>query len=168
MPGFRRILLCYDGSREGQHALADGARLAQELRAQVHVLSIVNNSALVQGADITAAVPADIVSDSVKSVLEEGLQKLAAWGINATGHFAIGDPLDQIAFFAKDLNVDLIVVGHHRTSRLARWWGGRTDGLLLDRVSCSVLVTMGPEVGSGAPTGETSGVGMMKSPVGHS
>jgi nucleotide-binding universal stress UspA family protein len=166
MPTFNRILLCYDGSREGQHALADGARLAQELRAQVHVLSVVKNAAWIQGADITSAVPPDIVSDSAKSVLEEGLQKLAARGINATGHFAIGDPLDQIPFFAKDLNVDLIVLGHHRTSRLARWWGGGTDGLLLDRVSCSVLVTMGQEVGPGASTGGTSGVGKT-SPVEH-
>ena len=149
MPAFNRILLCYDGSREGQHALADGARLAQNVGAQVHVLSVIDNPAWVQGGYITCALPADVVSDSVKSVLEEGLKKLEVRGIRATGHFAIGDPLDQIASFAKDLDVDLIVVGHHRTSRLARWWGGRTDGLLLDRVSCSVLVTMGPEPGPG-------------------
>jgi nucleotide-binding universal stress UspA family protein len=165
MPAFNRILLCYDGTREGQHALADGARLAQELRAQVHVLSVVNNSAWMQGTDITSAVPADLVSDSVKSVLDEGLKKLAARGVNAIGHFAIGDPLDQIPFFAKDLNVDLIVVGHHRTTGLARWWGGRTDGLLLDRVSCSVLVTMGPEVDPGVAAGGTSGVGKTAPPV---
>ncbi|CAH2912075.1 MAG: Universal stress protein UspA and related nucleotide-binding proteins [uncultured Paraburkholderia sp.] len=148
MSAFNRILLCYDGTREGQHALADGARLARELAAQVHVLSVINNSTWVQGADITSAIPANLVSDSVKSVLDEGLKKLAATGIHATGHFAIGDPLDQIPHFAKELNVDLIVVGHHKAGRLARWWGGRTDGLLLDRVSCSVLVTMGPEIES--------------------
>ncbi|CAB3727247.1 universal stress protein [Paraburkholderia rhynchosiae] len=167
MPAFNRILLCYDGSREGQHALTDGAHLAQDLGAQVHVLSVINNPAWAQGADITCAVPADIVSDSVKSVLEEGLRKLAARGIHATGHFAIGDPLDQIPFFARDLNVDLIVVGHHRTSRFARWWGGRTDGLLLDRVSCSVLVTMGPEEGSDNLTAEDSAVRKTESPVEH-
>lgn len=32
MSAFNRILLCYDGSREGQHALADGARLAHAWR----------------------------------------------------------------------------------------------------------------------------------------
>ncbi|TCG03173.1 universal stress protein UspA [Paraburkholderia steynii] len=156
MSVFNRILLCYDGSREGQHALADGARLAQELGAQVHVLSVISDGGWVQGADVMSAVPVDIVSDSVKDVLEEGLQKLAMKGINATGHFAIGDPLDKISFFAKDLKVDLVVVGHRRTSRLARWWGGKADGLLLDRVSCSVLVTMGPEVGSDTSAGAPS------------
>jgi len=163
MSAFRRILLCYDGTREGQHALADGARLAQQLAAQVHVLSVVNSSAWVQGADMTSAIPVDIINDSVKSVLDEGLKKLAAKGVHATGHFAIGDPLDQIPHFAKELNVDLIVVGHHRAGRLARWWAGRTDGLLLDRVSCSVLVTMGPETAAPMEAerdkGETSAPG---------
>ncbi|CAH2799078.1 MAG: Universal stress protein UspA and related nucleotide-binding proteins [uncultured Paraburkholderia sp.] len=157
MSAFNRILLCYDGTREGQHALADGARLARELAAQVHVLSVINNSTWVQGADITSAIPANLISDSVKSVLDEGLKKLAAKGIHATGHFAIGDPLDQIPHFAKELNVDLIVVGHHKAGRLARWWGGRTDGLLLDRVSCSVLVTMGSEVESREEQAENAG-----------
>ncbi|MDR6204813.1 universal stress protein [Paraburkholderia graminis] len=176
MSAFNRILLCYDGTREGQHALADGARLAQELAAQVHVLSVIDNSAWVQGADITSAIPVDMINDSVKSVLDEGLKKLAAKGIHATGHFAIGDPLDQIPYFAKELNVDLIVVGHHRAGRLARWWGGRTDGLLLDRVSCSVLVTMGPETESAAESAaesasESRGAaspGETTSPVEHS
>jgi hypothetical protein len=40
---------------------------------------------------------------------------------------------------------------------MTRWWGGRNDGLLLDRVSCSVLVTMGPETGAETPgAGENS------------
>lgn len=158
MQAFRCILLCYDGTREGQHALKDGASLAQELAAEVHVLSVLNNAVWAQGADITSTVPAVVVAESAGSLLEEGLKKLAARGIRATGHFAMGDPLDQIPIVANDLKVDLIVVGHRHTSRLARWWGGRKDGLLLDRVSCSVLVTMGPETDMDEAVVETSGV----------
>ncbi|MFC6310340.1 universal stress protein [Paraburkholderia dipogonis] len=145
MSAFRCILLCYDGTREGQHALKDGAALAQDLAAEVHVLSVINNAIWAQGTDITSAIPADVVTESARSLLDEGLKRLGAHGIRATGHFALGDPLDQIPFFANDLKVDLIVVGHRHTSRLARWWGGRNDGRLLDHVSCSVLVAMGPE-----------------------
>lgn len=167
MPAFNRILLCYDGTREGQHALKDGAALVQELKAEVHLLSVLSNSAWVQGADISSSVPLDLISESAKSVLEEGLQKLAARGIRATGHFTIGDPLDQIPLFANELKVDLIVVGHRRTSRLVRWWGGKNDGLLLDRVSCSVLVTMGPETAAQVAVAGTSGVDETAPPVNH-
>ncbi|RKT21125.1 nucleotide-binding universal stress UspA family protein [Paraburkholderia sp. RAU2J] len=168
MPTFNRILLCYDGTREGQHALKDGASLAQELHAEVHVLSVLNNSAWIQGADITSAVPIDLITDSARSLLDEGLQKLAARGIIARGHFAIGDPLDEIPLLANELKVDLIVVGHRHSSRLARWWGGRSDGLLLDRVGCSVLVTMGPEIGPHAAVAGSSGAGETTRPVEHS
>ncbi|MCC8392985.1 universal stress protein [Paraburkholderia sp. MMS20-SJTR3] len=143
MLSFKRILLCYDGTREGQHALKDGAALAQSLGADVHLLSVINNTAWMQGADITAAVPVEFINESARALLDEGLEKLAARGIRATGHIAIGEPLEQIPLFASDLNVDLVVVGHRRSHGLARWWGGRHDGLLLDRVTCSVLVTMG-------------------------
>ena len=159
MPTFNRILLCYDGTREGQHALKDGAALAQELKAEVHVLSVLNDAAWVQGADIIAAIPVDLITDSARSLLDEGLKRLVARGIWARGHFAIGDPLEQIPLLANELKVDLIVVGHRHASRLARWWGGRNDGLLLDRVSCSVLVTMGPEIDTQAADAGTSGAG---------
>ncbi|CAE6720467.1 hypothetical protein R69927_01363 [Paraburkholderia domus] len=144
MSSFRRVLLCYDATREGQQALREAAALVEDLRVETHVLSILSNSAWVQGADITSAVPFDIVDKAARDLLQEGLKKLAARGIHATGHFAVGEPLDQIPFFAKDLNVDLIVVGHRHATRLARWWAGKNDGLLLDRVSCSVLVAMCP------------------------
>lgn len=38
MSAFNRILLCYDGTREGQHALKDGASLAQELKAETRTV----------------------------------------------------------------------------------------------------------------------------------
>jgi nucleotide-binding universal stress UspA family protein len=150
MPAFQRILLCYDGTREGQHALADGAALAVDLRAEVHLLSVLDNASWVQGADVLSAVPVDLVNESAKSLLDEGRQKLAARGIRASVHLALGDPLDEIPRFAKELKVDLVVVGHRRITGLARWWSRKSDGLLLDRVSCSVLVTMGQESGAHA------------------
>jgi nucleotide-binding universal stress UspA family protein len=147
MSSFSRVLLCYDATREGQRALGEAAALVEVLRAETHVLSILNNSAWIQNADITSAVPFDVVSNAAKDLLQEGLKKLAARGIQATGHFVVGEPLDQIPLFAKELNVDLIVVGHRHASRLARWWAGKNDGRLLDKVSCSVLVAMCPEDG---------------------
>lgn len=164
MPTFNRILLCYDASREGQRALKEVAGLVEQLNVETHVLSILSNSAWTQSADITSAVPLEVASDAAKELLQEGLQKLAARGIRATGHFAVGDPLDQIPFFANDLKIDLIVVGHRRTSRLARWWAGRSEGLLLDRVNCSVLVAMGREEAAGAP-GTAAGVDRAQRPI---
>lgn len=145
MSAFSRILLCYDGTREGRRALRHGANLAEQLKAETHLLAILNSLAWSQAAEITSAVPFDVLEQSAKEVLHDGIEKLAARGVIATAHFAIGDPLERIPFFANQLKADLVVVGHKRSGVLRRWWSGKNDGLLLDRVSCAVLVAMEPE-----------------------
>lgn len=145
MPAFGRILLCYDATREGRRALVHGAVLAEQFKAETHLLAVLNSSAWLQGSDVMSSVPFDAMERSAKEVLRDGIEKLAARGVIATPHFAIGDPLDHIPFFANELKIDLVVVGHRRSGRLRRWWSGKNDGLLLDRVSCAVLVAMEPE-----------------------
>jgi hypothetical protein len=39
----------------------------------------------------------------------------------------------------------IVVVGHRSRGRLSRWWAGRENPSLLDRVSCSILVAIGSE-----------------------
>ncbi|USX11132.1 universal stress protein [Paraburkholderia fungorum] len=145
MSAFRCILLCYDATREGRRALRHGASLAEQTRAETHLLAVLNSPAWSQGADIASAVPLDALEQSAREILRDGIEKLAARGVIATAHFAVGDPLDHIPFFARELKADLIVVGHRRTGPIRRWWSGKNDRLLLDRVSCAVLVAMDPE-----------------------
>jgi nucleotide-binding universal stress UspA family protein len=145
MSTFNRILLCYDTSREGRRALRDGAELAQLFKAETHLLAVLDNSRWSRGFDVVADVPFDVEEQTAKEILEDGVEKLKALGITAIGHFAIGNPMDRIPFFANALHVDLVVLGHHRSGTLARWWSGLDDGRLLDRVSCSMLIVNATE-----------------------
>jgi nucleotide-binding universal stress UspA family protein len=139
---FRRILLCYDTTREGRRALRVGADLAQQLGAETHLLAVRDNTYLLVGYDVLVAEAADIEEQVAKDILQEGVQKLEARGMVATGHYAVGNPIEQIPLFANRYNVDLIVVGHKPCGKLARWWSGPGNGLLLDKVKCSVLVAI--------------------------
>lgn len=153
MATYRRILLCYNATREGRCALRLGAELALQLRAESHLLAVLDDAAWARGLDAMPAVPFDLEEASAKEVLREGVDKLARLGVSAAGHFAIGNPMNQIPRFAEELKIDLIVVGHHRSGLLARWWTGQDDGRLLDRVSCSVLVAMDMESVQAAQSG---------------
>ncbi|MDF3831778.1 universal stress protein [Cupriavidus basilensis] len=141
---FSRILLCYDATREGRRALRYGAELAQQLHADTHLLAVLESAHWLHGFDALAADALSIEERAAKEILSEGVSKLKASGVTATGHFAVGSPIDQIARVAHALKVDLIVVGHRRCGLLARWWAGPGHGLLLDRVSCSILVAIDP------------------------
>jgi nucleotide-binding universal stress UspA family protein len=49
---------------------------------------------------------------NIKDVLREGVDRLRARGLSATGHLVFDNPMDQIPVVARRLGVDLIVVGH--------------------------------------------------------
>ena len=142
MPLFSRILLCFDGSRDGRRALRYGAELARMLGAEAHLLAVLGPAYWLQGFDALAGEAPIVEEQAARRILREGVQQLKACGIDTIGHFAIGDPIDQIAHFAGALHVDLIVVGHSRCGMLKRWWAGKGKGLLLDKVACCVLVAI--------------------------
>ncbi|MBU6460173.1 MAG: universal stress protein [Proteobacteria bacterium] len=143
---YQKILLTYDGSREGRTALCQGAEIALALKAQTHLLAVIRpipNLGLGDG----------MVSDSFfeseqkqyQVILDEGVAKLAERGLKTTGHLLYGEPVQQIRMFAKEYGVDLIVVGHRHRSRLARWWSGSLNISLLDDAPCSLLIAVQDE-----------------------
>ncbi|AQV94359.1 universal stress protein [Cupriavidus necator] len=141
---FSRILLCYDGTREGRRALLYGAELARERQAETHLLAVLDNAYWIRGFDALAAEAASIEEQSAREILAEGVKKLQACGVAAVGHLATGNAIDRISQVATQLNVDLIVLGHRRCGLLERWWAGQGHGLLLDKVPCSILVAIDP------------------------
>ncbi len=53
MASYQKILLCYDGTLEGRKALRCGADLALELKAETHLLSVVDmRSTIAQSAGL--------------------------------------------------------------------------------------------------------------------
>ncbi len=55
----------------------------------------------------------------------------------------MGEPVEEICRLAKELSVDLIVLGHNQnTSFAARWWKGSVGASLLDYSPCSLLIAL--------------------------
>ena len=142
MSSYRTILLCFDGSREGRKALKNGANLAADLRAQTHLLAVVDIRASFAESTV-GLVPgvAERLESSTRSILNEGVDWLALRGVKAQSHLAYGVPVEEISRMAEKIQADLVVVGHRRRHGVARWWGGSSSATLLDRLSCSLLVS---------------------------
>jgi nucleotide-binding universal stress UspA family protein len=143
MASYKRILLCYDGSREGRKALRCGADLALDLKAEAHVLAVVNmRSSIAQSGGLLTDMACSKFEDAARDVLQEGVEWLSARGLTVHGHFAFGIPVDEIATLARTIDADLVVVGHRSRTGLARWWAGGDNSTLLDRVTCSLLIAV--------------------------
>jgi nucleotide-binding universal stress UspA family protein len=151
MASFKNILLCYDSTREGRRALLQGAELAEKLGAETHLLAVA--ASLVGGGmvELPSKLAMHEEEKNIKDVLCEGVERLRARGLVATGHLAIGRPTDQIPRVARALGVDLIVVGYKPCGVMARWWAGPGHTQLVDLVTCSILVSIDHPAGTATP-----------------
>ncbi len=137
---YRSIVLAYDGSRESQLALREGAILARRLSANVHLLSVVNEGAGVMIAESVYSGPAQAVEQTYRAVLQEGAERLRALGCSCTAELVAGEPPAMIAAYARRVGADLVVVGHRTRGMMQRWWNGSTGAYLLDHLDCSLLM----------------------------
>lgn len=142
---YRKILAAFDGSASGRSGLLECAAIQQMLAgSQLHLLAV---APIAAGVYLTEGFVPDTLQEeqnrAYREVLDEGLALLAGRGVAAEGHLVTGEPIDEICRLARELDVDLIVVGHgHRDSRLERWWRGSVGASLVEDAPCSVLVAI--------------------------
>jgi nucleotide-binding universal stress UspA family protein len=137
---YGRILLAYDGTREGAIALREGALLAKQCGAKVYVLSVLPDT---EGVLMAEGVYGDVVGqqmDEYRSVLERGVAVLQRLGVDSVAKLVVGEPAPCIGAYAKEVKADLLVLGHRRKNLLQRWWSGGTGAYITDHVACSVLI----------------------------
>jgi nucleotide-binding universal stress UspA family protein len=137
---YERVLLAYDGSRQGAIALREGALLAKRFGAQVYLLSVIPET---EGVRITESISGDVIDqqvDEYKALLGRAVAALKGFGLSPVAKLVVGDPAPAIGAFAREVAADLVVLGHRRQNLLQRWWSGSTGSYVSDHVSCSVLI----------------------------
>tara|TARA_R110002124_G_scaffold224174_4_gene389586 strand:+ start:727 stop:1185 length:459 start_codon:yes stop_codon:yes gene_type:complete len=137
---YAKILLCFDGSREGRLALREGARLAQITGAGVILLAVIETgagNALAQGADVGALAHQQA---DFKAILDEGNQRLSAMGLRPEVRLEFGDPVTVITRVAAETATDLVIVGHHQQGLWTRWMSRSVAVGLGDALGCSLLL----------------------------
>ena len=142
---YRRVLLCYDGSREGRRALRQGADLVIATGGEAYLLAICPTIATSAIPDAVTPQVIEAENRAAVALMEEGVRWLHERGVQAQGSLEFGSAVDCIAAFAQRIGADLIVLGHKPRGRLARWWSESDEESLLERVRCSILVAVEDE-----------------------
>jgi nucleotide-binding universal stress UspA family protein len=140
---FSRILLAYNGSREGKSALLACAEIAAFAKSETHLLAVAgmpSSMFLTEGF-----LPEELLEEEKKraqEVLNEGISQLQQRGFKVAGHLAVGEPVEEICRLASQIKCDVIVVGHQqKASWASRWWRGSVGKSLLDCSPCSIYIT---------------------------
>ncbi len=137
---YKRILLAYDGSVEGRTALREGALLARQCGAKVFLLSVLADGGTLLLTEAALAGASVQMEDDLMDILNEGVARLRKLGFDPVAKLVRGQPAEEIGNFARQIEADLIVVGHRRQSAFDRWWSGPKGAYLMDYTDCSLLV----------------------------
>lgn len=133
-----KILVPVDGSEESEKAISQAIHLAQLDKGQLVFFYVVN----IQQAAISIHLCQEII-DSLTGegnrLLEEIKEKLPE-GINCETVLDVGIPYEKIVDYAKDNNIDLIVMGSRGLSLVEGILMGSVSRNVLEQAPCSVLI----------------------------
>lgn len=142
---YKRVLLAYDGSESGQKALLNCRDIAQWSHSELFLVAIMPSpiNVAVDGVLYDSGSDAETERQRYEEILADGLKRLSEAGHAASGEVLVGDSVEQISRYAKQIGADLIVVGHrHLDSWAERWWRGSSTRALIEHAPCSVLVVI--------------------------
>ncbi len=142
---YRKIVLAYDGSEAGQQALLGCREFAELAKSELCLIAVVPQPIEMDSGEGTFSTAGYEESERARfrEVLDEGLRRLEAMGLKATGEVGYGDTIVEIASYATRVGADLIVVGHrHREGWVKRWWRRSISKSLIEHAPCSVLVVI--------------------------
>jgi nucleotide-binding universal stress UspA family protein len=161
MTRIRRILLPTDYSDLARNAAAYARSLAEMCGATLHVVHVVERvPVVILGAGSSAvalAVPGPEAPAAAREAMDRFVRdQLAELAVPVVAHVLEGSPDVQIARYAVEASIDLIVIGTHARGVVKRIFLGSTSKSVLEHAPCPVLMVPLVLVESeGTPDGAT-------------
>ena len=146
---FKRILLPTDFSNNAKAAQDYACAFADQFGAQLHVVSVVQDAALVlpeTGMFLTLPLPSvqEIVAAAEVS-LQSVLDPAWAQAHDVVRKIVVGTPFVEIVRYAEEHHIDLIVMGTHGRTGLRHVMLGSVAERVLRKSACPVLTIRSPE-----------------------
>ena len=139
-----KILIALDASPHSEHALQFVSRMRWPAGSRVIVVSALQPMAraAAAGPDL-GALPAQVLDDQrrqLEELVSNAESELRESGFATEGRTEVGDPHAVLLAFAQSERADLIVVGSHGRTGIAKLMLGSVSSHVVTHASCSVLV----------------------------
>jgi nucleotide-binding universal stress UspA family protein len=137
---FRRILIAHDGSEGAKKALVAAINLAKRCQAELHSISVEEHLPLYAAGFASPKKAEEQESQYFLAVTQEARDMARKQGVALHTHILPGHEVDTIVRFAREHQIDLLVIGFMGHSRVMdRIWGS-TSQSLAQQSPCQVLV----------------------------
>jgi nucleotide-binding universal stress UspA family protein len=149
MIDLHRILVPTDFSKYSLSALKYGAAFAEKFGAELYLLHVVQNLAVVIPDIIPVepplVPPTEQLKPAVYAAFDRLVQENALQGLTIHREVREGPPFYEIIRYAKEAHIDLIVMGTHGHSGLAHVLLGSVSEKVVRKAPCPVLTVRHPE-----------------------
>ncbi len=149
MIDLHRILVPTDFSKHSRNALTYAAAFAEKFDAELYLLHVVQDLALFIPEAVSVAPPIAPSIEQMTAAVREALTRVVSE--NNLGRFKVhcevreGTPFYEIIQFARDTNIDLIIMGTHGHSALVHVLLGSVTEKVVRKAPCPVLTVRDPE-----------------------
>jgi nucleotide-binding universal stress UspA family protein len=143
MSQVRRILFASDFSKASSKAFATALTMARANRAMLTILHVIVPFMPVLPEQYLNAATWEQIDSQARRWSQQQLRRLTEkakkTGVRAIGLLLEGDPAQQIARATRSKRADLLVVGTHGRTGLAKFFVGSVASRLVATVSCPVV-----------------------------
>jgi nucleotide-binding universal stress UspA family protein len=149
MIDLHRILVPTDFSKFSDNALRYGAAFAEKFGAELHLLHVVQDlswfipEAILLAPSVTP--PVDQFVTAARTALDRVVKDLNFPGVTIYPEVNEGTPFEAIIRFAREKNIDLIVMGTHGHTGLVHMLMGSVAEKVVRKAPCPVLTVRHPE-----------------------
>jgi nucleotide-binding universal stress UspA family protein len=149
MIDLRRILVPTDFSKHSDNALRYAMAFADKFGAELHLLHVVQDLALFLPDTVAvspvATPPVDQLTAAVREALLRAVRDHGLERFRVCPEVREGTPFYEIVRYARERDVDLIVMGTHGRGGLAHVLLGSVSEKVVRKAPCPVLTVRHPE-----------------------
>ncbi|HKI31043.1 MAG TPA: universal stress protein [Gemmataceae bacterium] len=149
MIDLHRILVPTDFSKHSHNALNYAVAFADKFGAELYLLHVVQDLALFIPEAVSVAPPVAPAVEQMTAAVHEALQRIVRE--NDLGRFTVhcdvreGTPFYEIIQYAKESDIDLIIMGTHGHTGLVHVLLGSVTEKVVRKSPCPVLTIRDPE-----------------------
>lgn len=136
---FDRILVAIDGSPPSEKALVAAVDLAAHYKADLTAISVAEVPAVVGMVDEVDELRQN-AEEQLRQIGEAAVEFARSRGVALRSVVVRGHAADAIVRYAESEGVNLIVLGQHGHSRIARFFLGSTSDRVSEHSPCTVMI----------------------------
>jgi nucleotide-binding universal stress UspA family protein len=149
MIDLQRILVPTDFSKHSENALAYAVAFAEKFASELFLLHVVQDLTLFIPETVAVAPPVappvEQLSAAVREALDRVIQQNQLERFRARAEVREGNPFSEIVRFARENDIDLIIMGTHGHTGLVHVFLGSVAEKVVRKAPCPVLTVRHPE-----------------------